>query len=360
MFKTIDRYIIRKFIGSFILAITLIIAIAVIFDVSEHLSRFIDNHISFKEVILDYYINFVPYYANLFMFLFVFISVIFFTSKMAAKSEIIAILSSGVSFFRLLVPYMFGALLIAAFSWYLGNFIIPPGNKKRVDFEEKYFYHHNPYAVRQVHKQIAPNVFLYIQFYDIRADVAHTFSIEKIVNGRLKSKLLAKYARWDSTAHAWILFDYFIRDYYKTYDKLKYGSQIDTTINITPEYFRRFNLDITTLTLPQLNKFIKQEKLRGSENINSYLLEKYKRTAYPFSTFILTFLGVSISAKKKRGGTSLNTGLGLLLSFTYIFFMQVSDQFSLKGGMNPLLAVWIPNIVFTAITFITYYFFAPR
>ncbi len=360
MLKILDRYIIKKFLGTFVLAITLIIAIAVIFDLSEHLSRFIDNKIPFKEIFLEYYINFVPYYANLFMFLFVFISVIFFTSKMAAKSEIIAIISSGISFFRLLQPYMIAAGVIAAFSWYLGNFVIPPGNKKRVDFEEKYFYHHNPYAIRNVHKQIDENVYLYIQFYDLRSDVAHTFSIEKIVNGQLKSKLLAKYARWDSTKQAWMLFDYYIRDYYKTYDKLKYGKKADTTINITPEYFKRYNLDITSLTLPQLNKFIKQEELRGSENINSYLLEKYKRSAYPFSTFILTFLGVTISSKKKRGGTSLNIGLGLLLSFTYIFFMQVSDQFSIKGGMDPLLAVWIPNIIFTIIAFISYYIFAPR
>ncbi len=360
MLKILDRYIIRKFLGTFILAITLIIAIAVIFDLSEHLSRFIDNKIPLKEIFLEYYINFIPYYANLFMFLFVFISVIFFTSKMADKSEVIAIISSGISFFRMLQPYMIAAFVIAAFSWYLGNFVIPPGNKKRVDFEEKYFYHRNPYAIRNVHKQIAPNVYLYIQFYDLRSDVAHTFSLEKIVDGQLKSKLLAKYARWDSVKQSWILFDYYIRDYYKTYDKLIYGRKTDTLINITPDYFKRFNLDITTLTLPQLNRFIEQEKLRGSENINSYLLEKYKRTAYPFSTFILTFLGVTISSKKKRGGTSLNIGLGLLLSFAYIFFMQVADQFSIKGGMNPLLAVWIPNIIFTVIAFISYYIFAPR
>ena len=360
MLKILDRYIIQKFLGTFVLAITLIIAIAVIFDLSEHLSRFIDNKIPFKEIFLEYYINFVPYYANLFMFLFVFISVIFFTSKMAAKSEIIAIISSGISFFRMLQPYMVAAFVIAAFSWYLGNFVIPPGNKKRVDFEEKYFYHHNPYAIRNVHKQIAPNVYLYIQFYDLRSDVAHTFSLEKIVNGKLKSKLLAKYARWDSVKQVWMLFDYYERDYYKTYDKFYFGKKSDTTINISPEYFKRYNLDITTLTLPQLKRFIKQEQLRGSENINSYLLEKYKRTAYPFSTFILTFLGVTISSKKKRGGTSLNIGLGLLLSFGYIFFMQVSDQFSIKGGMNPLLAVWIPNLIFTIIAFISYYIFAPR
>ncbi len=360
MFKILDRYIIKRFLGSFILAISLIISIAVIFDLSEHLTQFIDNKVPFREIFLDYYINFVPYYANLFMFLFVFISVIFFTSKMASKSEIIAIISSGISFFRLLVPYMIAASVIAAFSWYLGNFVIPPGNKKRVDFEEKYFYHRNPYSVRNVHKQVAPGVFLYIQFYDIRADIAHTFSLETIEDGVLKSKLLAKYARWDTVKKSWILFDYYIRKYYDTYDKMTFGKKTDTTLNITPEYFKRFNLDITTLTLPQLNRFIEQEKLRGSENINSYLLEKYKRTAYPFSTFILTFLGVTISSKKKRGGTSLNIGLGLLLSFAYIFFMQVSDQFSIKGGMNPLLAVWIPNIIFTIISFISYYIFAPR
>ena len=360
MFRILDKYIINKFLGTFVLSINLIIAIAVIFDISEHLSMFIDNKIPLKEIIFDYYFNFIPYYANLFMFLFVFISVIFFTSKLASRSEIIAILSSGISFFRLLLPYILAASLIALFSWYLGNFVIPPSNKKRVEFEQKYFYHTNLSSIRDIHKQISPNIYLYIQFYDIRADITHTLSLEKIVNGKLKSKLLAKYARWDSTKGKWIIFDYYVRQYHENYDNLTYGKKTDTSINITPEYFKRFSLDITTLTLPELNRFIEGEIMRGSENINLYLLEKYKRTAYPFSTFILTFLGVTISSKKKRGGISLNIGLGLLLSFSYIFFMQLADQFSIKGGMYPLIAVWIPNIIFTVISFISYYFLAPK
>jgi lipopolysaccharide export system permease protein len=338
----------------------MIIAIAIVLDLSEHLAKFLDNKVPLKEIIFQYYLSFIPYYTNLFLFLFVFISVIFFTSKMAAKNEIVAILSSGISFFRLLMPYFYAAFIVALLSWFLGNFIIPPANKHRVAFEEKYFRHTSPFSSRNIHKQVSPGVFLYIQYFDIRNNVAHTFSIEKFENSQLKSKLFAKYARWDSVKNKWTAFDYFIRHYYGTYDKIEYGHSIDTNVNLTPEDLKTQNIDITTLNLPQLNKYIEKERLRGSENINAYLLEKYKRTAYPFSTFILTFIGVAISSKKQKGGTGINIGIGIALSFTYIFFMQVSDQFALKGGMNPLLAVWIPNIIFSVIALLSYVIFAPK
>ncbi len=360
MLKVIDKYIIKKFLSTFFLSIVMIISIAIVLDLSEHLMRFLDNKVPLKEIIVNYYLNFIPYYTNLFMFLFVFISVIFFTSKMASKSEIIAIMSSGVSFFRLLLPYMYAAFIVALMSWYLGNFVIPPANKSRVAFEEKYFYHRSPYTSRHVHKQVSKDVFLYIQFFDLRNNIAHTFSIEKFEDSKLVSKLYARYARWDSVKNKWTAYDYFIRKYYADHDEITYGKKIDTTVNLVPEDLKTQNIDITTLDLPSLNKYISQEKLRGSENINSYLLEKYKRTAYPFSTFILTFLGVSIAAKKQKGGTALNIGIGITLSFAYIFFMQISDQFALKGGMDPLLAVWIPNIIFGIIALISYFVFAPK
>ncbi len=360
MLKTVDKYIIKKFLSTFFVSIVLIITIAIVIDLSDHLSNFLDNHVPLKLIIFNYYANFIPYYTNLFLFLFVFISVIFFTSKMAAKNEIIAMLASGISFWRLLRPYMYASLVLAAMSWYLGNYVIPPANKKLVDFENKYLYHKSPYSTRNIHKQIKPGIYLYIQYFDPRNNVAHTFSIEKFVHNRLKSKLFAKYARWDSTKQKWLVYDYFIRHYYPTYDKMEIGQYLDTAIGIYPDDLVVIQTDITTLNLPQLNKLIEKEKIRGSENINTYLLEKYKRTAYPFSTFILAFLGLTISAKKLKGGVGLNIGIGIALSFTYIFFMQISDQFSLKGGMDPLLAVWIPNIFFSIITIISYFIFAPK
>ncbi len=358
--KTIHRYIIKKFLVSFFIAIVLIILIAVVFDLSQHLNKFIDNKIPFKEIIFKYYINFIPYYTNLFASLFVFISVIFFTSKMAAKSEIIAMLASGISFWNLLIPYMISAFIIASISWYLGNYVIPPSNKKRIAFENKYFYHRGPLITRNIHKQSSPGVFLYIQYFDTRNNIAHTFSIEHFEGHKLVSKLFARYANWDSLKNKWVVYDYFIRKYGKFQDQLTYGHQLDTAVNIKPEDLKTINIDITTLTLPQLKKFIKREKLRGSENINAYMLEKYKRTSSPFSIFILTFLGFALSSKKTRSGTGLNLGIGIALSFTYIFFMQISDQFCLKGGMNPLIAVWIPNIIFAAIALLTYFIFAPK
>ncbi len=354
MFKILDRYIIKKFLSTFFLSIVLINGIAIVFDLSEHISNFLDNHLSFGFVISHYYMNFVPYYTNLFLFLFVFITVIFVTSKMAGNSEFISMLASGISFFRILRPYMFSALVVAILSFVLGNFIIPPANKERIAFENKYFYHHSPYMARNVHKQVSPGVFLYIQYYDAKKNMANTFSLEEFQGNRMKKKLMAKYARWDTTKNTWTIYSYWERTYLPERDIMKLGEKKDTVINITPKEIIKHDVDITTLNFFQLNDFIDQEKLHGSENINQYLLERYKRTAYPFSTFILTFIGVAISSKKIRGGTGLNIGIGLILSFAYIFFMQVADQFSIKGDMSPLLAVWIPNIFFTIVAAISY------
>ncbi len=354
MLKKIDIYIIKKFLGTFFFSIMLIISIAIVFDFSENLDNIIEKQVSAKEVIFDYYLNFIPYYVNLFLFLFVFISVIFFTSKMAAKSEIIAILSTGISFRRFLYPYFVSAFVLAILSLLLSNFIIPPANKVRIKFEGDYLRNRRYNNERNMHKQISPGVYLYIEFYAINTDIAHKFSIEKYENKQLVSKLVSTSARWDTSKNKWTVSNYYIRDYGEKEDILKYGKTIDTAINIYPEDFKRTLTEITTLDYFELNDFIAEQRLYGTKNIDSFLLEKYRRIAFPFSTFILSFIGVALASRKVKGGTGLNIGIGLLISFMYILFMQISDQFTIKGSFPPLLSVWTPNIIFTIVAYFVY------
>ena len=353
--KIIDVYIIRKFLGTFFFSIVIILSIAVIFDFSEKIDDFIENQAPFREVIFDYYLNFIPYFAVLFSSLFTFISVIFFTSKMAYNTEIIAILSSGVSFRRLLRPYMVSAGFIALFAFSLSNFVIPDANRVKLNFEEKYI-HSRPYTFnrRNIHRQIEPGVFIYMESYSNYSTTGYNFSLEKFEDGKLVSKMMADQISWDSTDNKWIARRYYIRDINGMHENLREGNTIDTTLNMTPEDFsRRLNV-VETMSLSELNKFIKVSKMQGETNVVAYLIEKYKRTAFPFSTFILTLIGVAVSSQKVRGGIGMQLGTGLMISFGYILFMQFSSQFSIGGSLPPLLAVWLPNMIFAVVAFVLY------
>ncbi len=352
--KILDLYIIKKFLGTFFFAIVLIISLAVVIDITEKLDTFIEKAVPLHEIVIKHYLNFIPYYINLFLSLFVFISVVFFTSKMAMNSEIISIIGNGISFNRMLVPYFWSALVLAILSYLLLNFIIPPANKVRLDFEDKYingtFYNNE----KNIHKQVSPGVFMYMESYNTRTDEGRRFSIEKFENRKLKSKLIAKRIKWDTLKTKWTVYDYYIRTIYKNNEIITKGKKIDTTINIAPIDFQRRDMRKSTMDYFALNKLIAEKELRGEDNINTYLLEKYLRTAFPFSTFILTLIGVSLSSRKSKGGTGLQIGIGLLLSFGYIFLMRITEQFSIKGGLPPMAAAWIPNIVFMFVAAILY------
>jgi lipopolysaccharide export system permease protein len=358
-FTILDRYIIKKFLSTFFVAIMLMIAIILIFDLSDKLGKFMDNQIPAKKVIFDYYLSFIPYYANLFMSLFVFISIIFFTSKMAGKSEFIAILSSGTSFLRILVPYFIAALFLASFSFALGSFIIPPANKTRIEFENQYIYYRPNLDTRDVHKQVSQGIFVYVKFYDVVNDIGHIFTIEQFEGSELVSKMYADNIFWDEEKELWRANNYWIRDYRAKSDIMTKGSSIDTNIYITPEDIKETAVDISTLNLIELNDYIKSQKLHGNDSLNEFLLEKHKRIALPFSMFILSFIGVTMSSKKVRGGTGLNMGIGIGLSFAYILFTKVSDQWAISGNMTPFFAVWTPNFIFSFIS-VFLYRFAPK
>ncbi len=324
------------------------------FDAVEKIDDFIDNHASFNVIIFKYYVNFIPYFANLFSSLFVFIAVIFFTSKMAYSSEIIAILSSGISFKRFLYPYFIGALIIAAFNFTLGYYIIPESNKIRLDFQAQYLKGVQKSGENNVHKQIEPGLYIYMESFNLNRNTGYSLTLESLEDNQLKSRLNADRIVWDSTDNKWILEDYKIRTFIGDSEIIETGASKDTVINAKPEDFIQQNEIVSSMTHKELDEYIEKQRLRGTSDIITSLLEKHKRIAFPFSTFILTLLGVILSSRKVRGGIGLQIGLGILLSFTYILFMQFADTFALSGSINPILAVWIPNIVFAVIGLLLY------
>lgn len=347
--KTIDWYIIRKYLGTFFLAIALIVSISIIFDISENIDDFITKKAPLHAIVFDYYLNFIPYFANLFSALFTFIAVIFFTSKMAYNSEIIAILASGVSYMRLMRPYMVASGIIAVMSWVLGNFVIPPSTEARVNFRNTYLKNEFINTDKNIHRQLDPGVFIYMQGYNIKSDVGYQFSIDHFVEHKLVSKLMSDYIKWDRGKKKWVIYNYYIRDLSGPQEVVTTGAQKDTTLRMNPTDFGQQNDKQETMDYCQLNNYINDLKLRGVDNVSRYEKEKYQRTAGPISTFILCIIGVSLASRRMRGGMGLHLGLGLLLSFSYIMFMQVSTIFAYKAGFNTLLAVWLPNIVYSFI-----------
>ena len=347
--KILDWYIIRKFLGTFFFALGLIIAIAIVFDISEKIDDFLEKEAPMRAIVFDYYLNFIPFFGNLFSPLFVFISVIYFTSRMASQTEIVAILSSGVSFKRLLVPYMVGAAILASISLYLNNYVIPHSNTTRIAFETKYIKNPFIYKNKHVHRQIAPGEFIYFESFNNIDKIGYQFSFEKFKDGKLTYKLLSDRVIWDSVKTKWTVESYFIRHIDGMNERVESGFQKDTVFAFTPDEFSRRSNYIETMDTGVLNDFIKQEQSRGSEEVPFYLVEKYRRTSFPFATFILTIIGVSLSSRKVRGGIGVQIGSGILLSFTYIMFMQVSQTFATNGNMPAILAVWIPNIFFSII-----------
>jgi len=354
MFGKLDLYIIRKFLGTFFFAIILIISITIIFDFSEKIDNFIDKEAPFKAVILDYYVNFIPYFANLFSALFTFISVIYFTSKMAYDTEIIAILSSGVSFRRMMFPYFVSALIIGIFSFLLSNFVIPPANAKRLDFTETYIKKRFVNKERNIHRQIEPGLFIYMSNFETSSKTGYKFSLEKFEGKQLVSKLTSRSIKWNEEKEKWTIKNYFIRRIDGDSETFEKGKAIDTLLNFSPEEFSRRTNVVEAMNMMELDDFIDEQIMRGDSNISAYKIEKYRRIANPFSAFILTLIGVSLACRKVRGGMGLHLGVGLALSFSFILFQQISTVFATNGSMNPLLAVWLPNIVFSIIAVYLY------
>jgi lipopolysaccharide export system permease protein len=354
--KLIDKYIIRKFLGTFFFCIVLILTIAVVFDFAEKIDSFMEKQAPVKAIIFDYYFNFIPYFAMLFAPLFVFIAVIFFTSKMAVSTEIIAILNCGMSFRRLMWPYFLSAFIIASFTFVLTNYVIPKANLVRMEFEDKYYHSSNKrIPVENIHRMVAKNTYVFMGTFSALTQRGQNFTIEKISdNGYLESKLSAMSVSYDTTKQKWTALNYYIRDIKGNQENITKGKEIDTTLTITPKDFSRDPDFVGTMTSRELDDYINLLRLQGSDELKLFLIEKYRRFANPFAVFILTLIGVSLSSRKIRGGIGMNIGIGLGLSFSYILFLQFASQFCLKGNLSPILAMWIPNIIYSVIALVLY------
>lgn len=349
--KTFDLYIIRKFLGSYVFSIVLLLAIVVMFDINEKLDAMLTAPL--KETVFDYFMNFLPYFANQFSPLFTFIAVIFFTSKLADNSEIIAMLSSGISFRRLMVPYLVSAAIIAAFSFVLAAYVIPPANVKRIEYTNKWVSNKKVEYGTNIQLQVAPGVIAYMSRYDNVSKNGYKFSLEKFENKVMKSRLTAQSVTYD-TLYKWTIKDYVIRDFKGLRESIRRGSKMDTIIEMEPRDFLISKNDQETLTNEQLKTYINRQKERGVANIKNFEIELEKRYAMTGAAFILTVIGMSLSSRKVKGGMGINIGIGLLLSFSYILFSTVTSSFAVSGYTSPFVAMWIPNFIYTFIAIYLY------
>ncbi len=360
MIKKLDWYIFKRFLVTFFVALILIIGIIIIFDISEKIDDFVKNEAPLKAIIFDYYLNFIPYFVNMYSPLFVFITVILFTSRLAANSEIIAILSGGISYHRMMVPYIAASMIIALLSLGLNMYVIPHSNRDRTEFDEQYLKKNSGPKEKNVHYQIAPGQFVYVESFSNWNKTAYKFTLESVENNQLVSKLSAESAQWDTTIKGWKLKRYFLREYTSGLeDKVQYGEKLDTVIALTLDDFRFNEKTVQTLNAPELNQLIETQKMRGDSNIMYAEIEKNTRMALPFSAIILTIMGVALSSKKKRGGIGWNLGIGIALAFSYILFLRFSQMFVYTGVLPPNIALWIPNVLYTIITGVLYYI-APK
>lgn len=344
--KILDWYILKRFLGTFFYAIIILSVIACVIDYSEKVDEFI-NRGAPAMAILNYFKNFVPHIIALLFPLFIFIATIYFTSRLAYRSEIIAILASGVSYPRFLLPYMGGAFILCSISLIANHWVVPEANRQRLAFENQYIRGKIALSDRNVHLRIAPDLYVYVQSYDYTANVGYRFSAETIEGTLLKEKIMADRASYDSVNDEWNLYEVMIRENDGIHESVSFHDHIARRFpSFKPSDLESDNAIKEALTTPELNAFIEQETLRGRESLNVYHVEKHRRTAQPFAGMILTLIGVAIASRRVRGGSGLHLAIGISISALYIMAMQLTTTFSTKGGLNALLAVWIPNILF--------------
>lgn len=367
MLKKLDRYILGKFMRTFLFSITLILLIFIVFDIKDKIQTFTTENIPLKDIVFDYYLMFIPYYGNQFSPLFTFIAVVFFTSKMAHQTEFVAILSSGTSFRRIMRPYIIGAFIISFTSLVLNHFILPKVFQIKIGFEDKYINNGYSSEEKNIHKKIGSNRLLYFESYDNRINTAFKVTIEDVVNNKQIYFLSADFMKWDSVSQQWNLTKVSERKIIEQdrLDTLKNQKPIFKQINtfseskkmaleFKPSDMWRFESKVEAMSYFELKDFIVREKQKGSDRIEFYEVEQYKRTSFPFATFILTIIAVCVSSRKVRGGVGLQIALGLFLSCIYIMLMYIFTTIATSGFATPWLAVWTPNILFS---FVALYFY---
>jgi lipopolysaccharide export system permease protein len=353
LLKILDWYIVRKFVGTFFFAILILAIIACVIDVSEKLNDFSKNHAPLG-AILNYYKNFVPHISALLYPLFIFIATIFFTSKLAYKSEIVAMLATGMPFNRFLRPYVIGAAFLGGLALLVNHWVVPMANKSRLAFEDKYVHEKITSSDRNVHMQLSPGLLIYMESYDYASNTGYHFTAEKIDGTRLLEKLMADHVSYDSTQKMWHLYQVTVRKNDSLKEQLESYGELMATYPFTPKDLKE-NSDVKeALTTPQLNHYIDVQRLHGNDTLNIYYVEKYRRTAQPFAGFILSIIGACIASRKIRGGSGFHLAVGIAISAIYMLILQFSTTFSTKAGLNPLIAVWIPNFAAGIVAFFVY------
>lgn len=352
--KIIDLYILKKFLGAFIYTVLILVLVLCVIDYTEKNDDFIKYNISFGRVIMEYYVNFMPYIANMLSPITVFIATVFVTAKMAAHTEIIAILNSGISFRRMLLPYVIGSSIIGVFTFVLIGWILPHANKERIAFENQFVKNPFYYEGRNIHMKISADTYMYMESYNAQADIGYQFSLEHIEGTQLKGKVKASKIIWVEDRQAWQLENYSIRRFDGENETLRFGHLMDTVINLYPKDFDTDLMLHETLTLPELEQHIRDLKEKGAEDISVFQTEKYERYTYPFAIVILTLIGVVVSARKTREGAGFQIAFGFLLAFVYIIFVVMSRSIAGTGSVGPALAAWMPNLIFGSIGLILY------
>lgn len=353
--KLLDWYILKRFLLTYFFVVFVIVLVVCVIDYTEKVDDFYKHNAPADKILFEYYLNFIPYWANYISPLMVFIATVFMTSRLAAKSEIIAILSSGVSFVRLLFPYLIGAIILSAATYGLVGWVIPKANKIRINFELNYIKDKFTYTGRNVHIKIAPDVYAYLESYNNISNTGYKFTLEKVKGNELKQKLTSDRIEWSPQKKKWIIYDYNIRSFNGLQESIAKGQRADTLLNLYPSDFdSKHNLH-ETFTFPELTQYINLLQSRGADGVEVYLLEKYARQTRPFAILILTAIGVIMSARKTRRGVGWQVALGFMLAFVYLLFFMLAKGIAESGNMNPILAVWLPNVVFAGIGLLLYH-----
>lgn len=345
MLKRLDWYILKRFIGTFFYAIMILAVIASVIDYTEKVEDFVKKDVPTAEII-EYFKNFIPHITALLFPLFIFIATIFFTSKLAYKSEIIAILASGVSFQRFMRPYLIGGILLSFLSYLANHYIVPSANKGRIAFESKYLNYSPSSSDKNVHLRLRKDLYIYLQNYDFISNTGNRFTAETIDGIKMTKKIMADRISYDSVTNTWKLYNVRIRTNDSLTEHFEIVSEMEQKYPFTPDDLYEDEAIKDALTTPELNRYIEREKLRGRETLNFFYVEKYRRTAQPFAALILTIIGACIASRKIRGGSGLHLALGIIISATYIMALQLTNTYATKAGLDPLLAVWIPNIIY--------------
>ncbi|MCR5887126.1 LptF/LptG family permease [Hymenobacter sp. J193] len=347
--KLLDKYILKKFLTSYIFTVVMLVSVICVIDFTEKNDDFIKHDLGAWQIISEYYVNLFPYFANLLSPITVFIATVFVTARLAARTEIVAMLSSGISFQRLLVPYLMGATIIGVSIFGLIGWVIPNANKTRVTFERAYIKNPFRFQARNIHIKIGPKSYAYMESYDNVSNIGYRFALETIEGTQLKRRLTANTIQWDSTRKAWQLSPQLIHTFQGDKETLRSVPARDTTLNLYPKDFASTYRLAETLTLPELNRFIQQKIDRGADDTETYLIEKYERYSYPFAILILTTIGVILSSRKSRSGVGGQIALGFSLAFVFIIFVILSRNLALVGDLSPLVAAWVPSTIFTLI-----------